>query len=658
MTKAKTSRKTSKNKSETLAFQAESKRLLKLVINSMYSNQEIFLRELLSNASDAADRLRFEALTNQKITANADELKAVVTFDAKAGSITISDNGIGMSRQEVIDNLGTIAKSGTEQFLSSLTGDQKKDTQLIGQFGIGFYSAFIVADEVHVKTRKAGLESSDGVSWISRAEDSYILENTECPENGTEIVLHLKDKYKDLADGYRLRHIINKYMDHLAIPVYMPKEQSGNIDTAQEDADESAKTSTLEVVNSNKALWTLAAKDISDDDYNGFYKHIAHDYQDPLAWSHKRVEGSLEYTNLLYIPKQAQFDLYNRDTPKGLKLFVQRVFIMDDAIQMLPLYLRFVRGIVDCNDLPLNVSREILQNDKRVAKLKKMLTKQVLNLLTTLAKDKPKDYELFWVQFGPVFKEGLVEENASNEQLLDLLRFASTNDDPVASASDDDAASASKSEQGVSLADYVKRMPKDQEKIYYLVGDNLVAVRQNSSLEVLQNRGWEALLCYDRIDPWVISRLENYKDIKFADLSKADLKVEGLDAKVKGEESAAVIKKITDAIGDSVKEVRVSNRLTNSPSCLTLSEHDMNPQLRQMFEASGKKMPESKPILEINMTHPLVKQLVKLDGDKFKDLSHVLLAQAYFGQNTLPKDPGVYTNRLNKMLVDLMSAQN
>jgi len=631
--------------SETLEFQSESRRLLQLVVNSMYSNKEIFLRELLSNASDAADKLRFEALGKPELFEDDPELRVIVDFDTEAGTIHIKDNGIGMSRQEVIDNLGTIARSGTSLFLASLTGDKQKDTQLIGQFGIGFYSAFLVADEVEVMTRKAGSPTGEGVHWRSRGEDSYEIAVYDLEQRGTEVILHLKQDDKDFADGYRLRHVIRKYMDHLAIPVHMPiaseKQESGD-DQRENDSKDQPE---LEIINASKALWVTAPRDLEDEQYKEFYKRLTHDFMDPLAWSHNHVEGSIEYINLLYIPGQAPFDLHTRERPKGLHLYVQRVFILDDAQQFLPLYLRFVRGIVDCNDLPLNISRELLQEDRRIAKMRSMLTKRVLDMLAGIARDDAGDYARFWEQFGSVLKEGMVEDVGRRETLFELLRFASTWKDSNG--------------QDVSLSEYVARMPEGQDRIYYVLADSPEAARKNPSLEILEARGWEALLCCDRIDAWVMPRLDEYKDKKFQDAMRADaVETEDFDDAQVSSTGEVLVKKVAQVLGEDVREVRVSKRLKDSPSCLVLDGQDMNAQMRQLLQAAGQNLPKEKPVLELNTTHPLVKRLEDLAGENFADLARILLAQAYLAQGSLPRDPAGYTRQINQMLVDLLNVTN
>jgi len=623
---------------ETLGFQTEVKQLLQLMIHSLYSNKEIFLRELISNAADASDKLRFEALTQPALLENDGDLRIRVSFDATANTLTIDDNGIGMSRDEAIAHLGTIAKSGTGDFLRQLSGDQKKDSQLIGQFGVGFYSAFIVADQVDVYSRRAGLPASEGVHWSSRGEGEFDVESIDKPERGTRIVLHLKDDQRDFADGWRLRGIIKKYSDHIGLPIQMAKEHHG------EDAPAEVE---WETVNRASALWTRPRTEITDAEYKEFYKHAAHDHQDPLAWSHNKVEGKLEYTSLLYVPGHAPFDLYHRDAPKGLKLYVQRVFVMDQAEQFLPLYLRFIKGVVDSNDLSLNVSREILQSGPVIDSMKSALTKRSLDMLEKLAKDKPEVYAGFWKQFGQVLKEGPAEDYGNREKIAGLLRFASTHDDS--------------GEPSVSLADYVGRMIEGQDKIYFLTGDSYTQVKDSPHLEVFRKKGVEVLLLTDRIDEWLMGYLTEFDGKSFVDVARGDLDLGALETaedkqaqEAVAKDKQALVDRIKAALGDDVADVRVSHRLTDSPAILAIGEQDLGLQMRQILEASGQKVPDSKPVFEFNPGHPLIGKLDQ-EGDaaRFDDLSRVLFYQAALAAGDTLKDPAAYVRRLNKLLLEL-----
>ncbi|WP_444436397.1 molecular chaperone HtpG [Pseudomonas sp. A6] len=623
---------------ETLGFQTEVKQLLHLMIHSLYSNKEIFLRELISNASDAADKLRFEALAKPELLEGGAELKIRVSFDKDARTVTLEDNGIGMSREEVIAHLGTIAKSGTADFLKNLSGDQKKDSHLIGQFGVGFYSAFIVADKVDVFTRRAGAPASEGVHWSSKGEGEFEVATVDKPERGTRIVLHLKDGEDEFADGWRLRNVIKKYSDHIALPIELPKEQHG------EDAP--AETE-WEVVNRASALWTRPRTEIKDEEYQEFYKHIAHDFENPLSWSHNKVEGKLEYTSLLYVPGRAPFDLYHREAPRGLKLYVQRVFIMDQAEQFLPLYLRFIKGVVDSNDLSLNVSREILQSGPVIDSMKSALTKRVLDMLEKLASSDAEAYKGFWKNFGQVLKEGPAEDFANKEKIAGLLRFASTNDDS--------------GEQSVSLADYIGRMKEGQDKIYYLTGESYAQVKNSPHLEVFRKKGIEVLLLTDRIDEWLMSYLPSFDGKDFVDVARGDLDLGKLDSEEdkKAQEEVAkakegLVERLKAALGEEVAEVRVSHRLTDSPAILAIGEADLGLQMRQILEASGQKVPESKPIFEFNPAHPLIEKLdAEPDEDRFGELAHILFDQAALAAGDSLKDPAAYVRRLNKLLVEL-----
>ncbi|WP_350582221.1 molecular chaperone HtpG [Pseudomonas sp. HY2-MNA-CIBAN-0224] len=625
---------------ETLGFQTEVKQLLHLMIHSLYSNKEIFLRELISNASDAVDKLRFEALSKPELLEGGDELKIRVSFDKDAKTVTLEDNGIGMNRDDVIAHLGTIAKSGTADFMKNLSGDQKKDSNLIGQFGVGFYSAFIVADKVDVYSRRAGTPASEGVHWSSKGEGEFEVENVEKASRGTKIVLHLKSGDEEFADGWRLRNIIKKYSDHIALPIELPKEQAAA-------EGEEAPALELETVNRASALWTRPRTEVKDEEYQEFYKHIAHDYENPLAWSHNKVEGKLEYSSLLYVPARAPFDLYQREAPKGLKLYVQRVFVMDQAESFLPLYLRFIKGVVDSNDLSLNVSREILQKDPIIDSMKSALTKRVLDMLEKLAKNEPEKYQGFWKNFGQVIKEGPAEDFANKEKIAGLLRFASTHGDD--------------GEQTVSLAEYLARAKEGQDKIYYLTGETYAQVKNSPHLEVFRKKGIEVLLLTDRIDEWLMSYLTEFDGKSFVDVARGDLDLGNLDSeedKKAAEEVAkakeGLVERIKTALGESVSEVRVSHRLTDSPAILAIGEQDLGLQMRQILEASGQKVPDSKPIFEFNPAHPLIEKLdAEQSEERFDDLSHILFDQAALAAGDSLKDPAAYVRRLNKLLVEL-----
>lgn len=625
---------------ETLGFQTEVKQLLHLMIHSLYSNKEIFLRELISNASDAVDKLRFEALSKPELLEGGAELKIRVSFDKDAKTVTLEDNGIGMSREDAITHLGTIAKSGTADFMKNLSGDQKKDSHLIGQFGVGFYSAFIVADKVEVFSRRAGLDASEGVHWYSKGEGEFEIATLDKADRGTRIVLHLKAAEDEFADGWRLRNIIKKYSDHIALPIELPKEQA-----AAEGEEPPAQE--WEVVNRASALWTRPRTEVKDEEYQEFYKHIAHDYENPLSWSHNKVEGKLEYSSLLYVPARAPFDLYQREAPKGLKLYVQRVFVMDQAESFLPLYLRFIKGVVDSNDLSLNVSREILQKDPIIDSMKSALTKRVLDMLEKLAKNEPEQYKGFWKNFGQVMKEGPAEDFANKEKIAGLLRFASTQGED--------------GEQVVALAEYLARAKEGQDKIYYLTGETYAQVKNSPHLEVFRKKGIEVLLLTDRIDEWLMSYLSEFDGKTFVDVARGDLDLGNLDSEEEKKEAEEVAKakeglveRIKTALGEAVSEVRVSHRLTDSPAILAIGEQDLGMQMRQILEASGQKVPDSKPIFEFNPAHPLIE---KLDGEqseeRFGDLSHILFDQAALAAGDSLKDPAAYVRRLNKLLVEL-----
>ena len=625
---------------ETLGFQTEVKQLLHLMIHSLYSNREIFLRELISNAADACDKLRYAALDNDALYAGDSELRIEIEHDAEAGTVTVRDNGIGMSRDEVIQNLGTIARSGTAEFLKQLSGEQQKDARLIGQFGVGFYSGFIVADEVTVRTRKAGADKAAGVEWRSKGEGEFTVADIEREAHGTEIILHLKQDATEFADEYRLQSLVRKYSDHIEVPVRMPK-----VETAKDDDDnviEGSEVTSWETVNEATALWARPKSEVSDDEYKAFYKHVAHDFSDPLTWSHNKVEGKLEYTSLLYIPGRAPFDLYERDGARGVKLYVQRVFIMDDAEQFLPLYLRFVKGVLDTRDLSLNVSREILQQDPKVERIKSALTKRVLDMLKKLSKDS-EAYQTFWNTFGSVLKEGPAEDFANRDKIAALLRFSTTHTDSAT--------------QDQSLADYVARMQKGQEKIYYLVADGFNAAKSSPHLEIFRKKGIEVLLLHDRVDEWLMSHLHEFEGKRFADIAKGELdlgEIEGEEEKKAQEETAkakeALVKRVKEALGDAVQEVKVTHRLTDSPACVVLPEHEMGYQMRRIMEAAGQTLPEVKPILELNPTHALIERLEAAENEGFEDLARVLLDQAVIAEGGHLDDPAAYVRRLNALL--------
>lgn len=626
---------------ETLGFQTEVKQLLHLMIHSLYSNKEIFLRELISNASDAADKLRFEGLAKPELFENDAELKITVGFDKEARTITISDNGIGMSRDEVIANIGTIAKSGTKAFFEQLSGDSKKDANLIGQFGVGFYSAFIVADKVSLTTRRAGAAAGEGVRWESQGEGEYTLEQVEKASRGTEIVLHLKDGEDELLADWALKRIVRTYSDHISIPILMKKGNSYGENGEVIESDE------LEAVNAASALWTRSKSDITDEQYTEFYKHVAHDFADPLAWSHARVEGRQEYTELLYIPARAPFDMWDRERKQGIKLYVRRVFIMEDSDKLMPQYLRFVRGVIDSNDLPLNVSREILQESKDIDAIRAGCVKKVLGLLEDLAANQTEKYAAFWKEFGQVLKEGVGEDHANKERIAKLLRFAST-------AVDGD-------EPTVSLSDYIGRMKEGQDKIYFITADTLAAARNSPHLEVFKKKGVEVLLLTDRVDEWVVGSLFEFDGKSLQSAAKGELDLGALEdeadkeAQKQAEEAAKpLVEKVQSALGDKVKEVRATVRLTDSPACLVAGEHDMSAHLERMLKAAGQKVEVSKPTLEINPEHVLVKRLAEeSDAGRAADLAQVLYDQALLAEGGKLEDPATFVKRINKLLLEL-----
>ncbi|MGB1371734.1 MAG: molecular chaperone HtpG [Aequoribacter sp.] len=620
---------------ETLGFQTEAKQLLQLMIHSLYSNKEIFLRELISNASDAIDKLRFESLDQESLLEGLGDYAIHVSVNKDAKTLTIADNGIGMSREEAIEHLGTIAKSGTANFMASLTGDQKKDAQLIGQFGVGFYSAFIVADKVEVHTRRAGSAATEGALWTSHGEADFTIETKEKESRGTSITLYLKDDCADFADDWPVRSVIKKYSDHISVPVMMPAAQ-----TADDQSD--TETPTWEAINEATALWTRPKADIADDEYQSFYKHISHDFDDALTWSHNKVEGKLEYTSLLYVPKNAPFDLWNRDMARGLKLYVQRTFIMDEAEQFLPLYLRFIKGVVDSNDLPLNVSREILQKDGAVESMRSALTKRVLDMLSKLAKG--DDYQPFWSTFGPVIKEGLGEDFANKDKIAKLLRFSSTH-------SDSDV-------QDQSFDDYLGRMKPEQENIYYVFAENHNTAKRSPHLEYFRKEGIEVLILSDRIDDWAMMQLGEYEGKKLQDVAKGDLAQQSEEAKQAQEaleqSSESLVERMKSVLSEHVESVRPSVRLTESPTCLVVGDFDMGAQMRRIMEAAGQTVPKTKPVLEINPEHPLLKMLdAEADEDKFSDLAMVLFEQAQLAEGGQLEDPAAYVQRLNALLLKL-----
>ncbi|HCR2976927.1 TPA: molecular chaperone HtpG [Serratia marcescens] len=615
---------------ETRGFQSEVKQLLHLMIHSLYSNKEIFLRELISNASDAADKLRFRALSAPELYAGDGELRVRLSFDKEQRTLTIADNGIGMRREEVIENLGTIAKSGTKAFLESIGSDQAKDSQLIGQFGVGFYSAFIVADKVTVRTRAAGAADDEGVFWESAGEGDYTIADITKETRGTEITLHLREGEDEYLDAWRLRSVIGKYSDHIALPV--------EIESKNEEDD----TVTWEKINKAQALWTRSKADVTDEEYKEFYKHIAHDFTDPLSWSHNRVEGKQEYTSLLYIPAQAPWDMWNRDHKHGLKLYVQRVFIMDDAEQFMPNYLRFVRGLIDSNDLPLNVSREILQDSRVTQNLRGALTKRVLQMLDKLAKDDAEGYQKFWQQFGLVLKEGPAEDNGNQEAIAKLLRFASTYGDSSA--------------QTVSLEDYVGRMAEGQEKIYYITADSYAAAKSSPHLELFRKKGIEVLLLSDRIDEWMMSYLTEFDGKPFQSVSKADEALDKLADETEEQKAAEkqlepFIERVKTLLGDRVKDVRLTHRLTDTPAIVVTDADEMSTQMAKLFAAAGQQAPEVKYIFELNPEHALVKRASDVgDNEHFAEWIDLLLDQALLAERGTLEDPNLFIRRMNKLL--------
>ncbi len=632
-----------------MQFQTEVEQLLHLVTHALYSNKEIFLRELISNSSDAADKLRFTAINNDGLYEGDSELKIWVTYDKKAKTITIRDNGIGMSREDVISNLGTIAKSGTREFLKNLSSDQAKDTTMIGQFGVGFYSAYVVADHVVVNTRRAGLKSEEGVRWESDGKSAFNIENITLPERGTEVILHLKKDEEDFLDEWRLRGIITKYSDHIQLPILMEKQAMPDEEIKEgenKETEQKEKAPEFEPVNQAKAMWRRPKSQIKDDEYKAFYKHVAHAFDEPLAWTHNKVEGKFEYTTLLYIPTQPPFDLFNTESKHGLKLYIQRVFIMDDAEKLLPNYLRFVRGIVDSNDLPLNISRELLQSNKVIESIKSSCIKRILSLLENMADKDPAKYQTFWKAFGPVLKEGPAEDFSNKERIANLFRFASTE---------------SGEDQSVSLKEYVGRMKEGQDKIYYITAENYLSAKNSPHLEIFRKKGTEVLLLTDRVDEWLVAHLTEFDGKQFQSVAKGDIDLGDDEDKPSEEEQKkteasfeSVIKQMKEALGDTVKEVRLTNRLTDSPACLVSEEAGMSLHLQRIMEQAGQDMPAMKPILEINPEHLILKRMqAETDDARFADWTHLLFDQALLTEGGRLEDPAAFAKRLNQLMVEL-----
>jgi len=638
----------SKSKAETMGFQTEAKQLLQLMIHSLYSNKEIFLRELISNASDATDKLRVEALENSALYESDGELRIRIAVNEEAKTIEISDNGIGMSKDEVIANLGTIAKSGTSEFLKNLTGDQKKDSQLIGQFGVGFYSSFIVAKQVVVESRRAGEAANEAVRWTSEGEADFKVESIEKADRGTSITLILKDDEQEFANNWRLRSIIKKYSDHIAIPVQMEKIQPPAGEGEEPKADQAPE---WEAINDAQALWTKSRSEVSDDEYNEFYRHISHDFAEPLSWSHNRVEGKHEYTSLLYIPGMAPMDLYQREAARGLKLYIKRTFIMDDAEQFLPMYLRFVKGVLDSADLPLNVSREILQSTPMVDSIRSALTKRILDMLAKMAKSEPEKYATFWNQFGAVLKEGPSEDNGNSEKIAKLFRFASSTSEGT--------------DPSVSLTDYIERMKEGQDKIYYVTGDSHSVVANSPYLEVFRKHGIEVILMSDRIDEWMMGYLTEFDGKSFQDVARGDLDLSAIigeddktdkDSKSKTEKKDqtaedTLLERVKGLLETKVEAVKSTSRLTTSPACLVVGQDDMGEQMRKIMQAAGQAVPETKPILELNMEHPLVAKLVgEKDDENAGRLASVLFDQAALSAGRQLENPAQFVQELNKLM--------
>jgi len=620
-------------KSEKLNFQTEVKQLLNLMIHSLYSNKEIAIRELISNASDATDKLRFEALDNDKLYEGDSDLKVIVDFDSKANTLIITDNGIGMDRDDLVNNLGTIARSGTKEFLANMSGDNKKDANLIGQFGVGFYSSFIIAKEVTVQTRKAG--NPQAYSWSSQADGEFTINEIEKESRGTSVILKLKDDEKEFTDAWRLQSIIRKYSDHISIPIQMYKTDMKK--------DELVKLEELETINNTNAIWTRAKSDIKQKEYEEFYKSLSYDSEEPLAYYHNRVEGKTEYTSLLYLPKKAPFDLYDRENNNSIKLYVRKVFVMDANEKLIPQYLRFVKGVIDSQDLSLNVSREILQDSPLVDSIKSGVTKRVLSSLQTMSEKEPEKYQSFWNEFGKVLKEGPAEDFANKESIAKLLRFASSNTD----------------EQSVSFESYIKNMPKEQESIYYITADSHQAAKNSPHLEIFKQKNIEVLLLSDRVDEWLVSSLHEFDGKKLQSIAKGDLDLGKLDTEEQKaekekieKEAKSIVEKIKKSLGDKVKEVKVTHRLTNSPACLVVGEHDISGNLERILKAAGQSTPENKPILEVNPNHELIKKLEKIEENQlFNDYSSVILDQAILAEGGQLDDPIGYVNKVNKFLI-------
>lgn len=624
---------------QTMGFQAEVKQLLKLMIHSLYSHKEIFLRELISNASDALDKLRFEALAKPELLQGGGELAITIDADSQAHTITIVDNGIGMTREEAIEHLGTIAKSGTAEFLARMTGDQKKDAQLIGQFGVGFYSSFIVAERVEVYSRRAGAGVDAGVHWQSSGDGEFTVAQVELPERGTRIVLHLKEGEHEFADGYRIRSLVRKYSDHIAFAVRMRAQKEGT-QAAEQPAD-------YQTINHAQALWTRPRTEVKDEEYKEFYRHITHDFSDPLAWSHGKVEGKKEYTSLLYVPARAPFDLWHREATRGLKLYVRRVFILDDAEQFLPTYLRFVKGVVDSADLPLNISREMLQQDAAIDAMRTGLARRVLELLAKLAKDEQEKYAAFWKEFGTVLKEGPAEDHANRERIAKLLRFSSTH--------------ADKPEQDVSLEEYAARMKPGQKEIYFVIADSFTAAKSSPHLEVLRSKGVEVLLLSDRVDEWLVDHLREFDGKQLRNVARGELDIAAVQSEEEkktqealSKEHAALIERMKKSLQDRVSDVRVTNRLADSPACLVLGEHGLGAQMRRIMEAAGQKVPATKPVLEINVAHPLLQRIeATADGTAFDDLTILSFEQATLADGGQLAEPAAFVQRLNRLLLTM-----
>ncbi|MDT8406699.1 MAG: molecular chaperone HtpG [Methylococcales bacterium] len=632
---------------QTLGFQTEVKHLLNLMINALYSNKEIFLRELISNASDAADKLRFQALADEGLLEGEGDLSIKIELDKDKRTISVIDNGIGMSREDVIDHIGTIAKSGTKQFFDSLTGDQAKDSELIGQFGVGFYSSFIIADKVTLKTRKAGAAANEGVLWESDGTGEYTITTIEKPSRGTEIILHLREGEDEFIDEWRLKSIIRKYSDHISLPILMDTEVPAKTDDEGQET-EPARIET-ETVNKASALWKRSKQDITEEEYHEFYKHVGHDFQEPLTYTHSKVEGTNEYTLLLYVPKHAPFDLWDQGAKHGVKLYIKKVFITDDVEELMPRYLRFIRGVIDADSLPLNVSREILQQSRQITAIKTGAVKKVLGMLEDMAKNRQEDYQTFWEQFGNVIKEGVIEDFGNRERIAKLLRFASTHTD--------------QDKQDISLADYVSRMQEGQEKIYYLTADSFAAAKNSPHLEIFRKKGIEVLLLSDRVDEWLVSSFNEFDGKTLQSVAKGDLDLGKLDDEDEKKEQEnlnqdyeSVIKQIKEVLGDKVKDVRLSQRLTDSPACLISDVYDMGLNMERILKEAGQKVPTSKPIFELNGEHALLKRLKEeQDDDRFADLTHILFDQAVLSEGAQLDDPAAFVHKLNGLLQGLLS---